>query len=721
MAQPVWTLSVDLQTKTATFQTGMADAAKAARGSFSDIKDGAADMARSTSGSLMESRHGVMLLGEEFGVHLPRALTTFIASIGPVGEALAAAFPFLAIIVGATLLMEHLSKLKEKGEELTRSQMNFGTTVANVLGGLNDKLLQAEIKTDELNGNHLAALEKQLQLIDHQSMNELVRAFNEVAKAADGTFAQLKTSWYQFGAGSAGAKHALDDFKTQYDSLIAHGEEGKASDLMAGTRKSAERILDLQHQIQAALNEKGTEGDFGNLTKVQAAENELKKLGAGYTDKEIASQQILVDSLNAQADAQRTINQTKAQDKANTTQTADDKTAGDADKVFRINAEAQRKADEEAEKLREEAYKTAVSGLQENEREKIDATRQGTAARLAAIDAAVKEEESRGLQETAFYKSLLTGRVALVRQMTQEEDKLRAEAGKEAADHEMKMGELQLAADKQAAQLRVAQGRMGLQEMLDMELGFAAQEYDLKKQELNKEIAALDQSDKESENKKKALNDKLLELDQQFESQDSALMNQAQQKQIASLQAFQKRMIDTFADGFTQVLMRKESFSHMMQQIDGKIAADALKSALQGAAELATVQGRKHLGDARTAAADAFASAGNPILGTVLAAATFAEVMALDSGGIVPGLQGIDTVPAMLTPGEAVLPKHLTEMLTQAARNNSGGSGGGDSHYHYNPTIHIQALDRDGVDHVLTKHADTVKKHFAHHARLMNR
>src|SRR5580693_292893 len=260
MSNQVWSLSVDLQTKTATFSTGLADAARNARGSFADIKSGADDMARSTSGSMMESRHGVMLLGEEFGVHLPRALTSFIASIGPVGAAMAEAFPFLAIIVGATLLLEHLAKLKEKGEELTRSQEKFGTTVANVLNGLNDKLLEAGIRTDELNNDHLGALEKQLQLIDHASLKDLTGALDTMAKAADLTFAQLKTSWYQFGAGSTGAKSALEDFKASYEALLAKGAEGEgeAADLLAGTRKSAEKVLALQKQIGEALNQKGT-------------------------------------------------------------------------------------------------------------------------------------------------------------------------------------------------------------------------------------------------------------------------------------------------------------------------------------------------------------------------------------------------------------------------------------------------------------------------------
>jgi hypothetical protein len=718
MSNQVWSLSVDLQTKTATFSTGLADAARNARGSFADIKDGADDMARSTSGSMMEARHGVMLAGEEFGVHLPRALTSFIASIGPVGAAMAEAFPFLAIIVGATLLLEHLAKLKEKGEELTRSQEKFGTTVANVLNGLNDKLLEAGIRTDELNNDHLGALEKQLQLIDHASLKDLTGALDTMAKAADLTFAQLKTSWYQFGAGSTGAKSALEDFQSQYDKLLAQGKQGEAADLLAGTRKSAEHVLALQKQIQAAANAKGAAIYIDGLPQMQSQINELEKSKVGYTKKEIESQETLLDTLNAQAQVQEKVAALKKAQTDNAVHTTDDKIAGDSDKAAREQAANQRKSDDEAEKLREEAYKSAVEGLQENERQKIAATREGSAARLAAIDAAIKEEEGKGLQETGFYKSLLNSRVNLTRQMDEEIKKLNAEAGKESAEHTAKMGELMLAADRQAGQLRVSEGRMSLQERLDMEMSFNAREYDLKKQELQNEITALDTSDKEYENKKKALNNKILELDQQLANQDAALTNQAQQKEIAGIQALQKRLIDAYANGFTQVLMRKESFSHMMRQMDTQMATDALKSALQLSMELATVQGRKRFGDARTAAADAFASAGNPILGTVLAATTFAEVMALESGGIVPGVGKGDIVPARLEPGEGVLNNRVMDGLRNVSR--GGGSSGGDVHNHFSFSPQIHAVDSEGVDRMLTKHHQVFQKHIASHARRLN-
>src|ERR1700733_3465926 len=155
MAAPVWSLSVNLETKTATFQSGMADAARSARGAFSEIKQGADEMGRETSGSMMEARHGVMLLGEEFGIHLPRALSTFIASIGPIGAAMEAAFPFLAIAVGATLLIEALVKMHEEGEKLTQDQLVFATSVQSAFNQLEDKLLQAGIKADELRNDHL--------------------------------------------------------------------------------------------------------------------------------------------------------------------------------------------------------------------------------------------------------------------------------------------------------------------------------------------------------------------------------------------------------------------------------------------------------------------------------------------------------------------------------------------------------------------------------------
>jgi hypothetical protein len=291
-----------LQTKTATFQSGMADAAKSARGAFTDIKSGSGEMGGAVNVNMMEARHGVMMLGEEFGIKLPRALTSFIASIGPIGAAMEAAFPFLAIALGATLLIEHLVKMHEEGEKLTEDQVKFGTATQNAFNMLDNKILQAQIHADELRNDHLGALSKQLEMIDKQSMAELVHAFEEVAKAADVVFGDIKSHWYTFGIGSEGAKHALTGFKTEYDSLLAQGKSSEAADLLKGTRESAEKVLALQKQAGSTKTQGGkAEGsDRSELLQHEAALQELRKSGVGFTEKEVQAQQTLVDALRAQ-------------------------------------------------------------------------------------------------------------------------------------------------------------------------------------------------------------------------------------------------------------------------------------------------------------------------------------------------------------------------------------------------------------------------------------
>src|ERR1051326_2850287 len=141
MSQPVWVLSVDLQTKTATFTTGLADAAKKAKGSFNEIKEGAAEMGKASSLSMMEARHSVMLAGEAIDVKLSRPIAGFLASLGPIGPAMEAAFPFLAIGALAAVFIEHLHKAREEAEKLAESQEHFGTAINNAFNVQDTKIL----------------------------------------------------------------------------------------------------------------------------------------------------------------------------------------------------------------------------------------------------------------------------------------------------------------------------------------------------------------------------------------------------------------------------------------------------------------------------------------------------------------------------------------------------------------------------------------------------
>jgi hypothetical protein len=693
MAQPVWVLSVDLQAKTATFASGMGDAAKGARASFQDIKEGAKDMASSTNYSMMEARHGVMLIGEEFGFHLPRALTSFIASLGPVGAAMEAAFPFLAIIVGATLLLEHLHKLKEEGDKLTDAQTHFGTTVTSVLNGLDDKLLQAGIRTDELNHNHLAALEKELERIDLKSFAELEQSFDRIAKASDAAFAQLKTHWYSWSAGSEGAKHALEDFKTQYESLQSLGKNAEASGLLKGTLEQAKAFRDTMKQATGTLAE---------------------------DDKALQAQQNLVDLLQAQVTAETKINALKAADKGEARQNTENKMGGEADKLAREQAQQERKGAEEAQKLWDENFRAAVSALQENEREKIDATKQGSAARLAAIDAAIKEEQSKGLQETGFYRGLLTARINEARQMGEEEKKLKADAGKEAAQFDTRMGELEIAAKREQGVLKMSAMRNTERARIALETQLATEEYELKRTEFSKEMAALDQEDKAYENKLKALQDKQLELTRQYENKKTQITDEAEKNRNKAILSAEQHWKDEMAKGLTDVLMRHETFGKMMLSLGDQVAAGMIQNALKSILALNMEKPHQAAAAGRMGwlAGMRFPFPADLVMAPLLAAAGFTAVMAYEGGGMVPGTGRGDVVPAMLEPGETVLPKKLTEGLMRSG----GNAGGGNVTHvqaHFAPVVH--AVDAEGVDRMLRTHADTFHRHFASHVRRMNR
>jgi hypothetical protein len=660
MAQPVWALSVDLQTRTATFTSGLGDAARSARGSFQDIRDSASEMSSATSGSMAEARHGVMLLGEEFGVHLPRGITMFISSLGPVAAAMEAAFPFIAILVGATLLVEHLAKIKEAGDRTATEWGHIETEATKALSKTGDALLEVEMQADRLSGNGLAALHKQLTLIDHQSMSELESTFDGLASKIDavlkaGSRGTLMSTLIGAGA-SEKVKAEFDAFKDQYDSLLSQHKDSEARGaLVDEIIRAQEQLKKYQSMPQTSSWVREAVGDYGQL--ITQLEN-VNRLQDEYS--EIASKK-------------------------------------------KGNVET-----EHMEDLHPELFVDA-----ENKK------RVSLAETLAAIKKTQEAANAADKLQLEGMESLAKG----LKEISDERAKLAQEAGKEDAGHGLRMAQLQLEADREAGKMQILQRAMTDQEILKMELEFNAKEHAAQQVALNAEMAALDTQDKAYENKKKALNDKLLELDQQFRNKQQQLEDQAQTKQMSTLTTWLQKQQDLYAGEFSKVLMGKESFGKMMQNVDSQIASQALSQALSSIVALETVQGRKKFNDARVAAADAWADAGNPILGAVMAAGTFAAVMGLERGGIVPGISNFDSVPAMLTPGEAVLPKGFTEVLTNAARfGNTGTEGGGDTHIHHSHNhFHISAIDGASIKGMLDKHGDQFVKHAESHLRKMNR
>jgi hypothetical protein len=705
----VGTLTVDLVANTAQFSGDLGKAAQDAE----KFGDSATEAGGKIDYSMTEARHGVMLLGEEFGVHLPRGITSFIASLGPVGAAMEAAFPFLAIALGATLLIEHLTKLHESAEKLTESQEHFGITADGVFNNLDDKLLEAGIKADELSGNHLAALNKQLSIIDHTSLKELMQTFDIFGKEADAVFAQLKTHFYEFGDGSAGAKASLERFKAEYDALLAKGDDKGASALLDAKVQREQKILDLQKQAKDNQGN-ATTGKTGDYQRYEEAIIQLRQLGVGITDKEVAAQQTLVRALDDQATATQKVAELNKAVKDNAAQKTDNEIGGDQDKVYRRNAAEAKRAADEAEKAWETSYKEAVAALQESEKEKIAATQSGTKERIAAIDAALKEEQSKGLQDTAYYKSLLVERVKASEKEAEDEERLRQALAAGELKQTLAMARLQEKAEEESAKHKLALRTTTAAESARLEEDAVKKARDVEIKGLDDEIAALDKFDKEYLAKLQEFENRKKQITQQSENQITQIRDKAAEKQYQDIRAAEDKIASAVASTLAKSILQSKNMAQAFEQM----GAQMVESALTNTLKMLVIQDKQKLSDAKTAAANTYAAVSAiPIVGPILAppaaAAAFAGVMAFEKGGTVPGSGMGDTVPAMLSPGETVVSKALTDQV----KSNSAGGRGGDVHVHTS----INAVDAAGFAGLLHKHASVVSKHVRSELRKANK
>jgi hypothetical protein len=297
-APPVWLLSVDLQTKTATFTSGMGEAAESARSAFGDIKNSAREMGNDVSGSvrgmgghMTEARHGVMMLGEEFGVHLPRGITMFVSSLGPVAAVMEAAFPFLAIILGAKLLMEHLEKIHDAANKFAEA---FGKSLA-ATADKNDQLrasvAESKVQLDELLGKPTSGDALTLEIA--KARVEANKLAENLQTDVDGVIKLLDTAAHggimTALMGTSGAGQAADVMKGFRDAIakIPH-DSHFAENLVVEAQKAGDRAgYELQKNLDKKDRSKATKehpfeatADFtkanDSLRDVQAKLSEIK-------------------------------------------------------------------------------------------------------------------------------------------------------------------------------------------------------------------------------------------------------------------------------------------------------------------------------------------------------------------------------------------------------------------------------------------------------------
>ena len=636
------------------------------------------------------AREGAMLMEEATGVRLPRALTGLLSRIGPLGAAFQSMLPVAGVVAAIGIIAELASKHNEAVEKMREAQANFGTTTANVFRSLDEKLLDAGIKADELAHDHLGALSKKLQEIDLQTFEQLDTQFDALAKAGDAVFAQLKAHWYTFGEGSTGAQNALHLFHSEYQALLDKGDETGAANKLTGTLNDARAHL---HALQF----------------------EAKQAFANWgTKNEIAAQEKLIQVLEDQEKVQQRVAALKETQAGNAKTETGDKLNDDADKAFKQQAEQARQAAEAEEKAFEEKYKEAVSALQEAEKQKIDATKTGSMARIAAIEAAIKEEQSKGLQDTAYYKELQLAKVNAVKDRAQMQEKIETDIAKASMDNETKMAALTNATEDQQAKFQLAMRRSTAQQALDAEVDSENRRYQATQAASARDLAFLQQDGEKNAAAIKQVHDKIEQETQSHENKLTQIRETAEEQRNKKILASETQLEEGITRNMAQTLVTGKNLAQSME----KLGAQMLEGVVSHTLMMITTQDWQRASDAKTAAANAYASVSaipvvGPFLAPEAAAGAFAAVMAFDGGGIVPGINGgRDSVNAVLGPEEMVLPAPLSTGLQQMIKDGvAGNKNAGDTHLHYSNTYHVNTIDGDGMREALEAHSDMVQGH----------
>jgi hypothetical protein len=722
MAQSVWNLSVDLTTRTATFTTGLADAAKGARGSFNDIKASARDMGESTRGSMMEARHGVMLLGEEFGVHLPRGVTTFLASLGPVATAMQAAFPFLAIAVGATFLIEKLLKIGETAEKTSKEWVAISDATAKWGESSKKELLDVQIQIDKLTRDKLKELGDTLKKIDLTTLDHLKSEFDGVGKKADEAFTKMRSnSVLTFLGMGNGVEDVQQMFASAMDKINADLAKGDQKQLATDLKAAGDQMWNLAAPT------------YDLVQRLREAHNEL---GASRIESDAHYQSLLkahgvMVSMTEEAAEQHKIEKDKAGLATDTItpihNATDPRIASELKKQLALymetnahKAEADGKLSEERMKMESDVTRYFAAEYTKQVESALRAAEQQHAAASRANDEQIKGVESaRRISQLGLASDASAYIISKQEEQTRVKELLQKEQSDLHAAHEREIAEQQsfisqmqsLAATTSG---KTQEGALAQAAQAQDKLTASARQYN---EEMARTTAAIRASDLATA--------KLNSSWQTFFGQSMQNTKSLAATFRGDLQSSMQRATDAFSQGVAKSIVEGKSFGGVMQGVARQMAESMIQGLVQwGVQDLITKLGMKATAS-MVAGANATASmamAPFPIdtSAPAFGASMMATALAFEDGGIVPGVGRGDIVPARLEPGEAVLPKRLTEGLTHEARFGKSDGGGG-VHHHHHTTFHVNAIDGPSVRGMLQKHSDDFEKHFHSTVRKMNR
>lgn len=250
--------------------------------------------------SMYEARGEAGLLGEAFGVHLPRHVRSFVAELPGVGQALSAAFSATAILFVIQAIVELTKKIVEAYTEFAYAKTIWEETTKSVIE-LNGELVALTKQYEELKkkADDYGKTALQLAAQHKGEVKESVTELTKTLKEEEAEFANLERSMEAhkknavsltgaYGLWKSNTLGVADAFKAYLGvldpSLMRHKELDEIQNKLLVTN---EKLKVKQQELRVSTND------------VSTAQDALNKKGAAL-DEQISKTANEINKLNIQ-------------------------------------------------------------------------------------------------------------------------------------------------------------------------------------------------------------------------------------------------------------------------------------------------------------------------------------------------------------------------------------------------------------------------------------
>ena len=243
------------------------------------LKGATTDAARVTRAEMTEARHAIHLVGDEIGIHVPRAVQGFIAKLPGVAEVMASAFSAAAVIaLGMAIVeagkkvyefMEKQKKAAEEAERATKKLTSSREQATLELEVTNAKLDEQIAKLEKKPGDGLKTALAEARLEAFKFGEALDRDIEEMHRLIE---TSQSAGWMQQAfLGAASSQSTLDQiakFGDEMDKIALITDPAKRADAtkkFAGdTLKNLNTEFTERERLQGLENKRKTTGPLGS-------------------------------------------------------------------------------------------------------------------------------------------------------------------------------------------------------------------------------------------------------------------------------------------------------------------------------------------------------------------------------------------------------------------------------------------------------------------------